>query len=295
MGSGHHSCGRDRALDRSHVVCQSIATMMSLERGRYSNGIGEILGGYSSSLQLDPASGTSFLPLDVDGKVYAIYLKARKNSIECRCKYLEQRLTPLDASNELETIKKCLAQASKRGCAGSIRLDKDFLYLHPDIRGKDLDDGAHFRRFVRLLMNIHASVVAPLERKPPAVSYVFPGWFQPYHRGHHDIVRRLLKGDKSVFCCRSDAKLAEYPVCEMIIAVGSHSPPDERNPLDIKQRRMLIKGAIAKDGELTRDQKLKIVTEPYDSSTAQATFPVLRENLSLAGSMRFVSGEPDNP
>jgi hypothetical protein len=122
--------------------------------------------------------------------------------------------------------------------------------------------------------------------------FVYTGRFQPYHRGHHDVVSRLITRDPTLFVNESDRIYTRYPVQSLYVCVAGKSV-DKSNPLSVAQRRRLIQVAIDSDEELKAVRHL-VHTEPMPmADKVSAEHAVLLQQLPGPGTPFFVSGNPN--
>lgn len=78
---------------------------------------------------------------------------------------------------------------------------------------------------------------------------VFIGRFQPYHNGHHHVIKAALKHAEKV----------------IVLCGSAHMPPSYRNPWTFQERRQMILGSF-EAAEAERMTVLPLIDAPYNES-----------------------------
>lgn len=151
-----------------------------------------------------------------------------------------------------------------------------------------------FRRFFEIFHRFYLKVIEPCRKSPPSLKVIYPGRFQPYHVGHHNVLKRLIKGDPSIFAKRADRDLLRYRIDRIVIAIADHGDLDKkRDPLTVGERRTLIEHALHADKEIRDEVVRKSIKIEIDRVQWNADYSAklleLVKCLHLNGTPAFVS------
>jgi phosphopantetheine adenylyltransferase len=122
---------------------------------------------------------------------------------------------------------------------------------------------------------------------------IYTGRFQPWHAGHHDVVRSLLtSSDHAVLYDESDKELfRQHSMLHLYIAVAD-TQIDRNNPLNVGQRRQLINAALDHDPDLV-EVRHKISVESLARKTSIAEeHTAFLATIPQIGTRYFLSGNP---
>jgi len=131
-------------------------------------------------------------------------------------------------------------------------------------------------------------------RRGREITVVYPGRFQPWHAGHHDILRRIALGDLSVYAAEEDRGfMRNVQIRGIVVHVVDIVEPKVSNPLTVADRRGLIEMSVRRDPMLLT-QPFAIRTD-YISANAfsRAHLAHIRLIVPIAkGNIVVVSGNP---
>lgn len=232
-------------------------------------------------------------PPDNPERPFSIEFKPVGDFILCWIECLDLPEIPIAHQDRGELLKQVLETVNSPVSA-SLRPD-GMITLSCLLSTRDLEGSRFiFKNYFDLFRRLYRNVIQKRRQAPPKVQFIFPGRFQPYHNGHHDIVRRLARKDGTVFPEAADRNLLRYTLDRIVIAIADHGDLDRKeNPLTVGERRTLISVAIESDRELKKNLTVHGATIEIDRVQQNFDYSSklleLAKGLHLAGTPVFIT------
>ena len=132
-----------------------------------------------------------------------------------------------------------------------------------------------------------------LYKRLTSATLIFAGRYQPWHIGHHEIVRALLLLDVDVFTNESDRSMFQKLRIRSLHIAVAHQKIATDNPLSTGEARRLIEIAIANDSDLVATKtEIRVDWLPNLANVA-AEHGLFRQVIpNPTAKLFFVSGNP---